>query len=107
MPESASRAQAYDRYGGKSYVTLLTTLLLVSAAGCTNTRELTRNQVAGMLRNSEAFRMSITLALKKEVDWNVRPLSDAEPESAAMNRAAEDYYQAYPQMDVFRRLGSM
>jgi hypothetical protein len=60
-----------------------------------------------MIGGSQAFSAPVSLPLKKETGWNLRPQSADESETDAQARAAEAYYQAYPQMDVLRRLGLM
>jgi hypothetical protein len=85
--------------------TLLGFFLSLSIVGCAGTRELTRSKAAEMISGSQAFSAPVSLPLKRETGWNLRPLSAYEPEAEAQARAAETYYQAHPQMDVFRRLG--
>lgn len=105
MPEAASRARAGKRHCGRPRLTLPLMLLLAFTTGCTNSRELTRDRAAEMIRDSESFRAPITLALKREMDWNVRAQSESESEADARVRAVETYYQVYSEMDVLRQLG--
>jgi hypothetical protein len=60
-----------------------------------------------MIGASQAFSAPDSLPLKKETGWELKPLSADETETEARARAAETYYQAYPQMDALRRLGLM
>lgn len=83
----------------------LIVVLLAGATGCTNARELTRDRAAEMIRNSEGFRAPVTLALKRETDWNVRAQSEGEPEADAQARAGDVFYQVYSEMDALRHLG--
>lgn len=107
MPEAASRPRSVNGRLDRPCLTLLTGLLLLTSQGCAGTSELTRARAAQMIAGSQAFSSPDSLPLKKETDWNLRPLSADETEAEAQARAAETYYQAYPQMDALRRLGLM
>lgn len=72
-PNPLQRQSVKRAPSGKSYVMLLAALLLISATRCTDMHELTRDQAAGMLSNSDLLRILTTPALKKEVDWNDAP----------------------------------
>lgn len=107
MPQMESQTQADNMRRSGPCFTLLIFFFSLSVIGCASTREMTRSRAAEMLGSSEAFGASVSLPLKKETGWNVRPLSADEPEAEAQSRAAETYYKAHPQMDVLRRLGLM
>jgi hypothetical protein len=107
MPGAASRSREVNRRCGRSCLTLLAGLILLTAPGCAGTGELTRDRAAQMIGSSQAFSAPDTLPLEKETGWGLKPLSADEAETEARARAAETYYQAYPQMDVLRRLGLM
>lgn len=107
MPEAAPRSRDTDGRRDRPCLTLLAGLLLLIAQGCAGTGELTRTRAAELIGSSQAFSAPVSLPLKKETGWNLRPLSEDEPEAEAQARAAENYYQAYPQMDALRRLGLM
>lgn len=92
--------------GGRRF-TLLSFSLSLFIVGCAGTRELTRIRAAEMIGGSQAFVAHVSLPLKKETGWNLRPQSVDEPEDEAQSRAAETYYHAHPQMDVLRRVGVM
>lgn len=107
MSEAASQAREADRRRGGPCLTLLAVFLSLAAVGCAGTRELTRPRAAEMIRESEDFRVPVSLPLKREVDWIVRAQSEGEAESEARARAVEKYYQVHSQMDVLRQLGLM
>jgi hypothetical protein len=86
---------------------LLAGLLFFIVQGCAGTGELTRARAGELIGADRAFSAPVSLALKQEMGCNLRPLSDDETEAEAQGRAAENYYQAYPQMDALRRLGLM
>jgi len=107
MREAAPRSREVNGRRSRPCLALLAGLLFLIAQGCAGTDELTRDRAAEMIGGSKAFSAPISLPLKKETGWNLRPLSDNESEAEAQARAAETYYQAYPQMDALRRLGLM
>lgn len=107
MSEAASRSREVNRRRGRPRLTLLAGLILLTAPGCAGTGDLTRARAARMIAGSQAFGASDSLPLKKETGWSLKPLSADETETEASARAAETYYQAYPQMDVLRKLGLM
>jgi hypothetical protein len=107
MPGAAIWSQGANRRRGRPCLTLVVDLLLLTSPDCGGTSELTRARAAQMIGGSQAFSAPNSLPLKKETDWNLKPLSTDETETEARARAAETYYQAYPQMDVLRRLGLM
>jgi hypothetical protein len=105
MPEAAPRSREVNGRRGRPCLTLLAGLLFLIAQGCAGTGELARARAAELIGGSQAFSAPVSLPLKKETGWNLRPSSPDESESEAQARAAENYYQAYPQMDALRRLG--
>lgn len=107
MAEAPSRPREVNGRRGRPCLTLLAGLLLLIAPGCAGTSELTRGRAEGLVGGSQAFGTPVPLPLKRETGWNLRPMSAGEPEAEAQARAAETYYQAYPQMDALRRLGLM
>jgi hypothetical protein len=107
MTEAASRQRDTDGRRGRSCLTFLLGLLFLINPSCAGEGELTRARAAQIIAGSQAFSAPDSLPLKKETGWNLRPLSPDETEADAQARAAETYYQAYPQMDVLRRLGLM
>jgi hypothetical protein len=107
MPEAASPSREVNGRRNRPYLTLLTGLLFLIGPGCAGTGELTRTQAAELIGGSQTFSIPVSLPLKTETGWNLRPLSADEPEAEAQARAAENYYQAHPQMDALRRLGLM
>lgn len=107
MPEAASRSREVNGRRFRPYLTLLAGLLFLIAPGCADTGELTRTRAAELISSSQSFSASVSLPLKKETGWNLRRLAADESEAEAQARAAETYYQAYPQMDALRCLGLM
>lgn len=107
MPEAASPSREVNGRRDRPYLTLLTGLLILIGPGCAGTGELTRTQAAELIGGSQAFSVPVSLPLKTEMGWNLRPLSADEPEAGAQARAAETYYQSHHQMDALRRLGLM
>jgi len=107
MHQTESHTQAGKTRYDRLCFTLLGFFLALSIVGCADTRELTRSKAAEMISGSQAFSAPVLLPLKRETGWNLRPRTADEPEAEAQARAAENYYQAYPQMDVLRRLGLM
>jgi hypothetical protein len=107
VSEAASRSREVNRRCGRPCLTLLAGLILLTVPGCAGTGELTRARAAQMIAGSQAFGAPDSLPLKKETGWNLKPLSADETETEARAHAADAYYQAYPEMDVLRRLGLM
>lgn len=92
---------------GRPRFTLLSFFLSLFIVGCAGTQELTRPRAVEMISGSQVFSAPVSLPLKKETSWNLRPSSADESEADAQAHAVENYYQAYPQMDALRRLGLM
>jgi hypothetical protein len=107
MPEAVPRSWEINGRRGRPCITLLAVFLSLIAQGCAGTDELTRARAAELIGGSRAFSAPVSLPLKKETGWNLRPSASDESEAEAQARAAENYYQAYPQMYALRRLGLM
>lgn len=100
-PTRAGRLRSRRAFLTASIIAGLSALIL----NCGGRGELTRAAAADLIRNSEDFRLPVSVTLPGKREWPTEAQSADEPEEAARERAVDGYARANPEVAAFRHLG--